>query len=165
MFLGDTELGVVHLILIQKVLAFFDSVGFSIWITLITIVTLYSDDIRQAFFPRSSDVPFSILTLICMTFYVVEMIALCFLKEGYFLKFYFWLDLISTLTMVLDLFWITELLSGGDGIKAAANVGKIARASRASKIGAKSTKLIRILRLIRVLRLYKTASNRLNKEN
>lgn len=100
-----------------------------------------------------------------MSIYTIEMIALSLTKEGYFLRFYFWLDLISTLTMILDLMWITQLINGGgQGIEAAASIAKIARASRASKIGAKSTKLIRMLRLIRVLRLYKTASNRMNKE-
>ena len=66
--------------------------------------------------------------------------------------------------MVLDLIWITELLTGGSGVQTAASVAKVARASRASKIGAKATKLIRIIRLIRFLKLYKTASNQLAKE-
>lgn len=99
-----------------------------------------------------------------MAIYVLEMIALSLLKEGYFLRYYFWLDLVSTVTMVLDLVWMNEIINGGS-FQNATNVVKIARASRASKIGAKSTKLIRILRLIRVLRLYKTASKQLNKEN
>jgi hypothetical protein len=77
--------------------------------------------------------------------------------------YYFWLDLVSTLTMILDLTWINQLLTGGSGLKTAASVAKVARASRASKIGAKATKLIRIIRLIRFLKLYKTASNQLAK--
>ena len=82
------------------------------------------------------------------------------------MKFYFWLDLISTLTMFLDLVWIDQLISGGNGaIQTTASVAKVARASRASKIGAKATKLIRIIRLIRFLKLYKTASRQLTKEN
>lgn len=91
---------------------------------------------------------------------------LLLLKENYFLKFYFWLDLISTLTMFLDLMWIDQLISGGNGaIQTTASVAKVARASRASKIGAKATKLIRIIRLIRFLKLYKTASRQLVKDN
>lgn len=128
-----------------------------------TIVTLFSDDVRQIAFGPESDEPFSYLTIGCMAIYTVEMIVLSLTKEGYFLRFYFWLDLISTLTMLLDLTWITQLITGANGVEAATNIAKIARASRASKIGAKSTKLIRMIRLIRVLRLYKTASNRMNK--
>lgn len=80
--------------------------------------------------------------------------------------FYFWLDMVSTLTMILDLMWVDQLMSGGNGaVQTASSVAKVARASRASKIGAKATKLIRIIRLIRFLKLYKTASRQLVKEN
>lgn len=162
LFLGNTARGMVLLSLSQKVLDFVEGIGFSVFITLVTIITLFSDDIRQIFFSPQSDEAFSILTLICMSIYTFEMVVLSLLKEGYFLRYYFWLDLVSTLTMILDLVWINDLMNGGD-FQNATNVVKIARASRASKIGAKSTKLIRILRLIRVLRLYKTASKQLNK--
>lgn len=78
--------------------------------------------------------------------------------------FYFWLDMVSTATMILDLIWIKQLMSGNGGaVQSAASVAKVARASRASKIGAKATKLIRIIRLIRFLKLYKTASKQLAK--
>jgi len=88
------------------------------------------------------------------------------MQENYFLNFYFWLDMVSTLTMFLDLIWIDQLITGGNGaIQTTASVAKVARASRASKIGAKATKLIRIIRLIRFLKLYKTASRQLVKEN
>jgi hypothetical protein len=79
--------------------------------------------------------------------------------------FYFWLDMISTLTMVLDLIWITELMNGGSTVKSTASLGKVARASRATKVGARATKLIRIIRLIRFLKLYKTAARQLAKES
>lgn len=90
------------------------------------------------------------------------MVLLCFIREDYFLKYYFWLDFISTLSMLLDLVWINALITG-DGIQATSKVVKLAKVSRVSKIGANSTKLIRIIRLIRILRLYKTARNQLNK--
>jgi hypothetical protein len=107
-----------------------------------------------------------------MFFFFVELLVFSLFKvifllfqEGYFLSYYFWLDIVSTLTMVLDLTWVDALLNGGGGIQTAASVAKVARASRASKIGAKATKLIRIIRLIRFLKLYKTASNQLSKDS
>lgn len=92
------------------------------------------------------------------------MVCLSFFREGYFLRYYFWLDFISTASMLLDLIWINALIDG-NGIESASKVVKLAKVSRVSKIGAKSTRLIRIIRLIRILRLYKTARNQLNKEN
>ena len=141
---------------------FLDGIAFSVFITLVTLVTLFADDLRVIFFPPESDTSFSILTIVCMSIYTIEMVALCFVREGYFLHYYFWLDLVSTLSMLLDLVWINALISG-NGIETASKVVKLAKVSRVSKIGAKSTKLIRILRLIRLLRLYKTAKNQLNK--
>jgi hypothetical protein len=40
------------------------------------------------------------------------MVVLCFVKEGYFLRYYFWLDLISTVSMAFDLVWVNALISG-----------------------------------------------------
>lgn len=99
-----------------------------------------------------------------MGIFTLEIIALSFLREGYFLRYYFWLDVISTLTMILDITWFEAIIITG-GYQNASKVVKIARASRASKIGANSTKLIRILRLIRLLKMYKHASKKLKKEN
>lgn len=97
-----------------------------------------------------------------MSIFGLEMILLSFIKEGYFLKYYFWLDLISTFTMILDITWFQAIIVSG-GYQNASKVVKIARASRASKIGANSTKLIRVLRLIRLLKMYKHASHQFKK--
>jgi hypothetical protein len=39
------------------------------------IYSLFSDDIRQLLFPLSADLPFSVLTLICMVFYGLEIVV------------------------------------------------------------------------------------------
>lgn len=150
-----------------------EGLHYSIFITVVTLITLFADDFRIIFFTAKEDLAFTIVNLICMAIFFAEIIVLSIVKvclfirqENYFLGFYFWLDIISTLTMVLDLIWIDQLMSGNNGaVQSAASVAKIARASRASKIGAQATKLIRIIRLIRFLKLYKTASKQLAKEN
>jgi hypothetical protein len=43
--------------------------------TVILLYTLFSDDIREIFFPPSADIVFSYLTLICMIYYTIEIIA------------------------------------------------------------------------------------------
>lgn len=139
-----------------------EGVGYSVFISIITLITLFSDDFRLVFFTQDSDDEFSIVTIICMCIFGLEMIALSFIKEGYFLRYYFWLDLISTSTMILDITWFQAIIVSG-GYQNASKVVKIARASRASKIGANSTKLIRVLRLIRLLKMYKHASNHFKK--
>ena len=79
------------------------------------------------------------------------------MQKDYFLGYYFWLDLISTLTMAFDLVWITQYLTGGG--KDAANISQISRASRAARLGTRTVKLIRLIRMIKIIRQMKSLSS------
>lgn len=68
-------------------------------------------------------------------------------QREYFLSFFFWLDVISTGTMVFDLMWIN--VGGSAGV--ATNIVQIARAGKASRIGARSARMIRIVKLIKMV--------------
>jgi hypothetical protein len=51
-----------------------------------------------------------------MTCFAAEIIVASIVKEGYFLSFYFWLDVVSTITMIPDVGWIwNPIISGGGG--------------------------------------------------
>jgi len=68
-------------------------------------------------------------------------------------SFYFWLDLISTLSMMIDMPWVIALYreynDAGDQILA-----------NASLAGAKAARLMRMVRLVRLVKLYKYISLR-----
>ena len=93
----------------------------------------------------------------------------CIAKEDYFLGFYFWLDLISTLSLITDIGWVMNAMmgtsdSGGDASNAQ-SATKLARAGRGARIGTKAgrvARVIRLIRLIRIVKLYKTANNALS---
>jgi hypothetical protein len=70
------------------------------------------------------------------------------------MSFFFWLDILSTLSLIFDIGWISDgLFEAGD----AGNASKIARAGRASRIGTRAGRIVRIVRLIRLVKLYKHA--------
>lgn len=46
--------------------------------------------------------------LVVFGIFIVEMMALCILQPGYFLSFFFAMDLIGTLSILLDVGWITD---------------------------------------------------------
>ena len=117
------------------------------------IYTLFADDFRQVFFPQSADLTFTVLTLICMIIYTFEIIVFSLVQKNYFLKYYFWLDILSTITMTFDLVWVTQYLTGGG--KSAANVSQITRASRAARLGTRTVRLIKLVRMIRILKQVK----------
>jgi hypothetical protein len=77
---------------------------------IITIYSLFGDDIRSVLFDASDDYKFYIMTSISFGFFVVEMVLQSFLREDYWLGFYFWLDLISTLSLLTDIGWIMNAL-------------------------------------------------------
>jgi class 3 adenylate cyclase len=129
-----------------------DSRAFIVTTTLLTIYALIGDDIRLMATEQPDDDIFAAITITCMAVFTVEIILSSLGKDDYFLGFFFWLDIVSTISLVMDLQaaqdWLSELTSGEDG-----EVDN-ARASRTAKIGAR---LGRILRLVRIIKLYKVA--------
>ena len=67
-------------------------------------------------------------------------------------SFFFWLDIISTVTMIPDCGWIWEpLIDGNDGGDSATDLAKTSRAGRVTRV----IRVIRLIRLIRIVKLYK----------
>eukprot|EP01022_Parablepharisma_sp_SALTPOND_P028235 TRINITY_DN6_c0_g1_i2.p3 TRINITY_DN6_c0_g1~~TRINITY_DN6_c0_g1_i2.p3 ORF type:complete len:725 (-),score=113.15 TRINITY_DN6_c0_g1_i2:12502-14676(-) len=147
-----------------------DSTWVTIMMTLWTIYALFGDDIRMLATSKPADPVFYIFTLIGMGFFLLEIVLSCICKADYTFSFYFYLDVISTLTMIMDVGWIwNPIISGGSTNAAgqAKKVAQLARASRSARLGSKASKLVRVVRLIRMLRivkLYKHTNSALVKE-
>lgn len=74
--------------------------------TIVTIYALFSDDIRMLWFTKSADNIFYSLTTASMFSFMVEVVLSSYAKQDYFLGFYFWLDLFSTLSLIMDIGWV-----------------------------------------------------------
>lgn len=83
--------------------------------------------------------------------FLLEIILTSIAKENYFLSFFFWLDIVSTLSMIPDIGWLWDLIIGEKGQVKAGNAAKLAKTSRAGRI----TRIIRVIRLIRLIRIGK----------
>ena len=61
--------------------------------------------------------------------FTVEIIIACLVKPGYFLSFFFWLDVISTASMIFDIGWINDAIFGDANSSAsnATGAGSLAR--------------------------------------
>ena len=79
--------------------------------TLITVYALFGDDIRAVAFKKNADNTFYSLTSVCMFFFTLEIILASIVKPDYFLGFYFWLDIIATVSLVFDIGWIWDGLN------------------------------------------------------
>lgn len=83
--------------------------------TLITVYALFFDDIRVLAFSKSADDVFYGFTLFGMIAFTVEIIIGAIVAEDYYLSFFFWLDVVSTISMIPDCGWIWDPLTGGGG--------------------------------------------------
>lgn len=142
-----------------KIFKRLDSKYFTIFMTFITIYALFGDDIRIAFFSKSSDVVFFSLASTCMFFFTFELIMLFFTKKNYKWSFYFWLDFVATLSLIPDIGWIWELIIGVSINSNRAQAKSFQNAAKASRIGTRTSRIIRIIRLIRLIRIVKLYKN------
>lgn len=80
--------------------------------TIITIYSLFGDDVRSLAFTRPADEIFNILTIIALIAFTVEIVLACLAKDEYWLGFYFWLDFVSTISLITDIGWVMDEMLG-----------------------------------------------------
>ncbi len=110
-----------------------------------TLYCLFGQDVRTIAFTGSADLAFDWMTIFAFAFFMSEMLLACVGTAGYRFSFFFFLDLVSTLTLILDLSIV--------GSSLAASI--VSKSSRASRAGTRASRVIKIIRLIRLLRISK----------
>jgi hypothetical protein len=141
----------------------------TLFMTIVTLYALFGDDIKVAFFAKSADEAFNWITTFALVFFTIEISVNAYCQDDYFNSFYFWLDVISTLSLLTDIQWVWKLVIGQEEDYSASNAeqaGQLARAGRGARIGTRAgriTRVIRLVRLIRIGRLWKQANSRLNR--
>jgi hypothetical protein len=151
-------------IFINKIL---ENNAYIIFMTVVTIYALFGDDFRLLLSPKSSDEVFWSLTVVALFFFSAELVMASLAQKDYFLGFYFWLDLIATVSLITDIGWIYNEITGGGDISAsnASQASSLARAGRSARVGTRAGRIVRLVRLIRIVKLYKHAHKALEKES
>lgn len=163
-----------------KVEAALDGACISMFTTTVTIWALFGDDVRLLtnYDKTDGDAIFSNLTIFCLITFSLELFLASIAKEQYFLGFYFWLETVATLSLIMDIpeafeaiMGIEETSSsedlngstggGGDDGSAsqATESAELARAGRTSRAGTRAGRIVRLVRLVRILKLYKQYMN------
>ena len=83
-----------------------DGAVFSSLMTIITLYALFGDDIRVLVTDIDGDPTFWVLNIIALWTFSVEIMAASLAKPDYFNGFFFWLDFISTASLLLDIGWV-----------------------------------------------------------
>lgn len=112
----------------------FEGLPVTIVMSLFTIWALFSDDIRLAAAPKEADETFVIIISIAFFLFFIECLAGCYYKPGYLElpsftpvpgetifgkikricnlgSFYFWLDIIATVSLIFEVFFFFFLSS------------------------------------------------------
>ncbi len=138
----------------------------SLWVFYIyhhTKHSFFCADIRVASFDKDADVTFWTLSTIALFLFFFEFVAFSLAKPGYLFSFYFWLDLIATLSLIPDIGFIdvASIFAGDDGDVGSADQARAGRAARAGTRAGRVVRIIRLVRLVRIMKLYKQLVERM----
>eukprot|EP00798_Chlamydomonas_sp_ICE-L_P018652 gene18652-25168_t len=127
--------------------------------TLMVILTFYiifEDDIKRAALPPTWDLPLESIIAAIFIFFVTEMTLSSLVKPGYFLGFYFWMDVIVCTSLFFEIPTIRASVMGefDDYPCLDTQDDFITFVGDRAFIGSKAVRVARIFRLLRLLRLF-----------
>ena len=133
----------------------------TITMSLVTIYALVGDDIRVWMTRKEADPVFFAGLLVSFILFAAEILLQTIVIDEFKYSFFFWLDIIATLSLIPDILWITDVLevyilnSKPHDQRVNVILGQIQTDSDASRILTKVSKSLRLIRLIRIIKLYK----------
>ena len=147
----------------KKIKKFVDSTPVLIVMSVCTLFVLFITDIQAAFLRKNVDYGLNVIQCTLLVLFAIEIILACIGKPEYVLSFFFWLDLIATISMIEDIDWIMEPIMGYQPhdpsitIDASAHKGKSAarRAVNTVNSATRATRVLRIIRIVRLIRMVK----------
>ena len=141
---------------------------FITFMLLVTIWALFGDDIRQISVEQDKDNIFYTISFLSLLCFCLEIALTFYCNKSYRWSFFFFLDILSTASLVLDirLFqeWIGISDSSASGAKSATQLAKAARASRIGTRAGRIVRIIRLVRLIRIVKIYKASQQAKEKQ-
>ncbi|DBA04417.1 TPA: hypothetical protein N0F65_010013 [Lagenidium giganteum] len=145
----------------EQLAQFLDNKYVTIFMTIMTLFALFGDDLRLGVLPKSGDNTMWNLLFVCFLSFLIELIVSVYARPNYFNKglgFAFWLDFVSTISIIPDVGWIWELVVG-DGNKSNSQAAAL-KAGRASRAGTKAGRIVRLVRLIRMVRMLRVMKDK-----
>lgn len=144
----------------NKIREFVEGKTVTLIMAFVTIFALVGDDIRVFGFGKDSDELFFGAMTISMFMFATEIWINTIVIDEFKYSFFFWLDIIATLSLVIDIPWFTNIIRlalvdyppNYKSVNAVPGVG--GNASSQGNI-LQLVKSLRLIRLIRIIKLYK----------
>jgi hypothetical protein len=138
-----------------------------------TFYSLFMDEIRVLTLPMTADDTVFAFMFITFLLFFMEIFLLTFVHwddQRYIGRTFFWLDIVSVLSITIDIPWMRDAIFTGDSRDELENYS-VARASRATRLGSRAGKLshmlnfAQLLRVLRAMRIMKAASAQKDEEH
>ncbi|CBZ55565.1 putative adenylyl cyclase [Neospora caninum Liverpool] len=142
---------------LRKLQDFMDNPFMLVCTAVFTFFCLFGEDIRICFFGKPADNFFYVLFIICLLYFIFEFVLFSIIQDGYRWGFFFWLDLAATVSLLLDIDWISDALISWklDWLDNDENSSSFLDSDTTGVIG-----MVRLIRLIRLMKLYKMTTAR-----
>ena len=79
-----------------------------IFFNILVFYALFADDFRTIVLPKSADYYMDSITVVCIFVFSSEVLVSIVIRKGYFNSFFFYLDILSTLTLFFDITYVYE---------------------------------------------------------
>lgn len=118
-----------------------------------TIVALFLGPLYVGFMGLNSRAAVANTLFVCFVFFCTEIGMLAYVERGYSMSFFFVLDVVGTLTLLIDIPWLLNSI-----LPHQVELLSLLRGARAARVGARVARLMRLVRLIRIIRILKFVS-------
>ncbi len=157
--------------IIREIRVWIEGKFVTVVMTLVTVFALVGDDIRLWKTQKETDNIFFASLILSFWLFALELILNTVVIEEFKYSFFFWLDIIATLSLIPDIPWITDILGLLIGSSPSyesmdATIGGSAGQSQGlSSQMEKVIKSVRLIRLIRIIKIYKYIVQQKGKED
>ena len=148
----------------EQVRDIMDGKYMTIFMAAVTLFALIGDDMRLWFTDKWADpIFFALLSFSVVCFTIEILVNSCVVDDPpYKYHFFFWLDIIATISIVPDIEWLLTALQISMGMTpdvmtADVSPGELAQQTNQADKVTKIVKSLRLIRLIRIIKLYKYA--------
>jgi hypothetical protein len=76
--------------------------------TCVTLFALFGDDFRLWFFDSWIDTYFYSVLSLCFVLFSLEILLNSCVVDDFKYSFFFWLDIVATLSLIIDIVWLME---------------------------------------------------------
>ena len=108
----------------------------------LTLYSIFAIDIQKSFFDQPAAYVFGYVHILCICLFLGEIVLNLLCNSEYRLSFYFWIDIVSTLSMGLEVTWVDNWLALNSRLPGVFTFAKVVKASRLSRIGGRAAKII-----------------------